>query len=80
MNNQVLYNIQQADEIRKLKEERDQLLKIHDKVCNQAAELLKACKLALKHLDHCNDYNAESAQIGAEAIAACRNAIKHATR
>jgi len=45
MNSQILYNIQQADEIRKLKEERDQLLKIHDKVCNQAAELLKALQI-----------------------------------
>jgi hypothetical protein len=43
-----------------------------------APELLKACKLALIHLDQCHDFNAESAQVGAQAIAAIRNAIRHA--
>lgn len=58
----------------------NKLLTIHNKVCNQVAELLNAAKLALIHLDQCHDYDAESAQAGAQAIAALRNAIKNATR
>lgn len=49
MNTQLLYNIQQSDTIRKqaeriaqLESEREQLLKIHDKVCGQTVELLTA--------------------------------------
>ncbi len=41
-------------------------------------ELVKACKLALIHLEQCDDHEEESAEAGADAIAACRAAVTKA--
>lgn len=79
MNSQVLYNIQQADEIRKLKEERDQLLKIHDKVCNQAAELLKALNDIVNTMEKDMPYIVPDGTAG-KVIKTARAAIQNATR
>lgn len=43
-----------------------------------APMLIKAAELSLQHLEKCNDFDADSAEIGAEAIAEIRNALKFA--
>lgn len=81
MNGQIFYNLQQADEIKKLKEERDQLLKIHNKVCNQAAEMLGALQGLFKECAMIHKYGGEidNTRAADEAIANARAAIIKAT-